>query len=204
VRSDLGFLPWKTGVRWLRVGDADRATGLGLSGAELGEAAWISAVITHAHPNALEAAIAGAWLVRAILERGCLDAALVQEAIVALEGPWRQGGTVAASLRAALEWAGRGEDWLDEDGIPPGDGGWRAGSALGLAVAAALRWPRDLRHAVERAARIRGDSDSVAALTGALLGAALGTTAIPSDWLDTLPERARLTVLVERLLGINP
>jgi ADP-ribosylglycohydrolase len=173
-------------------------------GDDLIAAARISAAVTHAHPNALEAAIAGAWLVRAILETGRWDPALVAEAIQHLEGPWQQGGTVAASLRAACAWAERGEDWLDEDGIPPGDGGWRAGSALGLAVAAALRWPEDLGLAVEKAARIRGDSDSVACLTGALLGAALGTAAIPPDWLSTLPQRTTITLLADRLLALTP
>lgn len=171
------------------------------SGADLLEAARISSLLTHAHPNALEAAMAGAWLVRAVLESGAWGGDLVRQAIGGLEGPWGQGGTVAASLMAALAWAGRGEDWLDEAVIPPGDGGWRSGSALGLAVAAALRWPEDLGLAVEKAARIRGDSDSVACLTGALLGAALGTAAIPTDWLATLPRRSEIETLADRLLA---
>jgi ADP-ribosylglycohydrolase len=173
------------------------------TGDDLIEAARISSLITHAHPNGLEAAIAAAWLVRAILDTGRWDAALVQAAIRNLEGPWQQGGTVAASLRAALDWSKRGEDWLDEDSIPPGDGGWRAGSALGLAVAAAIRWPNDLALAVERSARIRGDSDSVACLTGALLGASLGTAAIPKPWLDTLPQRTTIESLADRLLRLT-
>ncbi|MFE8034673.1 ADP-ribosylglycohydrolase family protein [Thiohalocapsa marina] len=78
------------------------------------------------------------------------------------------------------------------------------GSALGLAVAAALRWPDDLGLAVEKAARIRGDSDSVACLTGALLGAALGTAAIPSGWLSTLPDRLSISALADRLLALTP
>jgi ADP-ribosylglycohydrolase len=176
---------------------------LAYRGEDLIEAARISALLTHAHPNAVEAAIAGAWLVRAILEAGRWDAALVEEAIQGLDGPWHQGGEVAASLRAAIAWAQRGEDWLDEEAIPPGDGGWRSGSALGLAVAAALRWPEDLGLAVEKAARIRGDSDSVACLAGALLGAALGTAAIPTEWLDTLPQREAIAGLADRLLGLD-
>lgn len=166
---------------------------------DLVEAARISALITHAHPNALEAAIAGAWLVRQIVQTGRWDAALVAEAIGHLEGSWSEGGDVAASLRAALVWAERGEDWLDEAMIPPGDGGWRSGSALGLAVGAALRWPQDLAHGVEQSARIRGDSDSVACLSGALLGATLGTAAIPHAWLATLPERETIAALADRL-----
>ena len=169
---------------------------------DLIEAARISALLTHAHPNAVEAAVAGAWLVRAILETGRLDRALVEEGIRWLDGPWHQGGEVAASLRAAIAWAVRDEDWLDEEAIPPSDGGWRSGSALGLAVAAALRWSEDLGLAVEKAARIRRDSDSVACLAGALLGASLGTAAIPAEWLDTLPQREEIAGLADRLLGL--
>jgi len=174
---------------------------LAFRGEDLLEAARISSLLTHAHPNALEAAMAGAWLVGQVLATGRWGEDLVNEAIRGLDGPWAQGGTVAEGLRAALVWAGRGEDWLDEGMIPPGDGGWRSGSALGLAVAAALRWSDDLGLAVEKAARIRGDSDSVACLTGALLGAALGEAAIPPDWLGTLPRRAEIADLANRLVA---
>jgi ADP-ribosylglycohydrolase len=196
---------WKTsGIR-----DSDgcgavmRVVPLALSfrGEDLLAAARISAVVTHAHPNALEAAMAGAWLVRRVLDTGRWGSDLVAEAIRSLVGPWSQGGDVTDSLRAALVWAEQGEEWLDEGMIPPGDGGWRSGSALGLAVAAALRWSDDLGQAVEKAARIRGDSDSVACLTGALLGAALGEAAIPSEWLQTLPQRAEIAALADRLVA---
>lgn len=172
-------------------------------GATLLEAARISAAVTHAHPNALEAAMAGAWLVRQVLETGTWSGGMVAQAARYLEGAWGQGGQVAASLSAALAWADSDEAWLDEGAIPPGDGGWRAGSALGLAVAAALRWPRDLGLAVEKAARIQGDSDSVACLTGAILGAALGTAAIPSAWRETLPQRAAIDDLAARLIALG-
>lgn len=176
---------------------------LAWQGETLLEAARISAAVTHAHPNALEAAMAGAWLLRQILETGTWSGGMVAQAACYLEGVWCQGGQVATSLRAALAWADSDEVWLDEGGIPPGDGGWRAGSALGLAVAAALRWPQDFGLAVEKAARIQGDSDSVACLTGAILGAALGTAAIPSAWRETLPQRAAIDNLAERLIALG-
>lgn len=174
---------------------------LAFRGEGLLEAARISSLLTHAHPNALEAAMAGAWLVGQVLETGLWGGDLVAEAIRGLEGPWGQGGTVAEGLRAALVWARQGEDWLDEGMIPPGDGGWRSGRALGLAVAAALRWSDDLGLAVEKAARIRGDSDSVACLTGAMLGAALGEAAIPPEWLETLRRRAEIAGLADHLIA---
>lgn len=176
---------------------------LAWQGATLREAARVSATVTHRHPNALEAAMAGAWLVRKVLETGVWCGDWVAQAARLLEGTWGQGGQVAASLRAALAWAALDEEWLDEGAIPPGDGGWRAGSALGLAVAAALRWPRDIGLAVEKAARIQGDSDSVAGLTGALLGAAWGPAAIPRAWRVTLPRRAKIEDLVDRLIALG-
>jgi predicted dehydrogenase len=48
------------------------------------------------------------------------------------------------------------------------------------------------------------DSDSVACLAGALLGAALGTAAIPTQWLDMLPQRDEIAGLADRLLGLAP
>lgn len=176
---------------------------LAWDGDTLLEASRISALVTHAHPNAPEAAMTAAWLVRRILDGEAWGETLVVEAILGLEGSWSQGGTVAESLRAALAWSVRGEDWLDEKAIPPGDGGWRAGSALGLAVSAALRWPQNLGMAVEKSARIRGDSDSVACLTGALLGAALGTQAIPAHWLNTLPQAQTIADLADRLVNLS-
>jgi len=68
-------------------------------------------------------------------------------------------------------------------------------------VAAALRWSDGLGLAVEKAARIRGDSDSVACLTGALLRAVLGEAAMPPEWFQTLPRRGEIAGLADRLVA---
>ncbi len=163
------------------------------AGDTLTRSAEISARVTHAHPNALESAIAAAHLLRWLLEGEPLGAALVTRAIVSLRGPWHRGGDVARSLETALALATRTElRWLDEPAVWPGDGGWRSGSALGLALAAALAWGDDARDAIDRAARIHGDSDSVACLVGMYLGAAQGLDALPADMLAALPERTEI------------
>lgn len=171
---------------------------MAFEGDELTRAAEITARVTHAHPNALEAAIAGAHLLRWLLEGAPLDAPLVTRAVAALRGPWGRGGDVARSLEGALAHAGRGGlRWLDEGSIWPGDGGWRSGSALGLALAAALAWGDDARDAIDRGARIEGDSDSVACLVGMYLGAARGLDALPEDQLAALPERGEIERLAD-------
>ena len=106
------------------------------------------------------------------------------------------------ALQAALSFARRPEAerlWLDEPSIPDGSGGWRSASALGLAVAATLTWGRDFATAVEKGARIFGDSDSVACLVGMFLGGADGTGVLPPRWLEVLPDRQTIADLAVAL-----
>lgn len=173
------------------------ALGIAYAGEELDRAATISAQITHGHPNAAEAAIATCRLLRGALERGRFDATLVEDVLA------RQSGetVVTAALRAALCEAEKPWDgWLDEAAIPEGDGGWRSPSALGLAVTAALRWGADFATAIEKAARINGDSDSVAAITGMFLGSAGGMDALPNDWVEALFRQGQLRATVAALI----
>jgi ADP-ribosylglycohydrolase len=175
---------------------------LAYEGPELTRAAHAQAAITHAHPNAIEAAVAASHLLRWTLEQGRFHVELVQRAITQLRGTWARGGVVAEALLAAIDFTAQpGRDWLDEPSIPTGDGGWRSASALGLAVAAALYWGADFAGAVERAARIDGDSDSVACLCGMFLGAAGGTAVLPEAWLAPLPERVRIAALADGLVA---
>ena len=53
--------------------------------------------------------------------------------------------------------------------------------------------------AIDRAARINGDSDSVACLAGMFLGAAGGLEALPGRWLDALPWAGRLEKMARTL-----
>ena len=171
-------------------------------GPALTDAAEISARITHTHANALEAAIAAAHLLRWTLEEGRWAEHLVEAASRQLRGPWHRGGIVADALQAAIAFSHRPEAdhvWLDEPGIPDGGGGWRSASALGLAVAAALTWGGNFATAVEKGARIFGDSDSVACLVGMFMGGAGGTAVLPTPWLEVLPDRQIITDLATAL-----
>lgn len=171
------------------------------SGAELVAAARVQAVVTHAHPNAPAAAVAGSLLLRRLLDGASLEPATVLEVAHQVSILDEGTPTVVAALEAAVAQAGRDAlPWLDERHIPDGDGGWRSPSALGLAVVAALRWGDDFRVCVDKAARIDGDSDSVACLAGMLVGAAGGVEALPEDWLAALPRRAWLEEGVQVLL----
>lgn len=64
--------------------------------------------------------------------------------------------------------------------------GFVAEEALGIAVYAALCYSNDLRQAVTFAVNHDGDSDSTGAICGNIVGAHLGKTGIPNDWLKIL------------------
>ncbi len=67
--------------------------------------------------------------------------------------------------------------------------GWVAEECLALGLWAALAAKGDFKRGIELAARHSGDSDSVAAVCGSILGAHLGEEALPADWLEILELR---------------
>jgi ADP-ribosylglycohydrolase len=67
--------------------------------------------------------------------------------------------------------------------------GWVAEEALFLAVYYAVTYRNDAVIAVSEAARTNGDSDSIAAITGAIIGASLGGTAWPRSWRGCIERR---------------
>jgi ADP-ribosyl-[dinitrogen reductase] hydrolase len=62
-----------------------------------------------------------------------------------------------------------------------------------------LRWPEDLRAALAAVIRCGGDTDTTAAILGALVGARVGRAGIPADWLAGLWEWPRSVRWIERL-----
>ncbi len=166
------------------------------SGETLTAAARVSALVTHRHPNALDAAVVASQLLRRVLETGEVGPELVWE--VANQA---STASVRSALEAAIVQSQAPSDWLNESAIPDGDGGWRSPSALGLAIYALLLFQHQgFEVVIDKAARIHGDSDSVACLAGMFYGAAHGVEALPSRWLDLLTEGAEIGRVVQQLL----
>ena len=68
-----------------------------------------------------------------------------------------------------------------------------------VAVHAWLSFPDDYKSAVLAVIRCGGDTDTTAAVTGAIVGAAVGTTGIPDEWLSALAEWPRTITWMKRL-----
>lgn len=64
--------------------------------------------------------------------------------------------------------------------------GWVGDEAIAIAVFCALRYQDDLAQCLSAAVTHGGDSDSTGAIAGNIIGAWLGASAIPRDWLETI------------------
>jgi ADP-ribosylglycohydrolase len=155
-------------------------------------AARVQALVTHGHPNAEASAVFGCRLLRRVLERGVLEVEDIRGLMEEVDND-----DLRAGLEAVLALADTEFDRLPEGEVPTYDGGWRSVSALCLALLAALRWPDDARTAIDRAARIDGDSDSVACVAGLFIGAT--GAELPADWLAVLPRREEMRQLAREL-----
>jgi ADP-ribosylglycohydrolase len=97
---------------------------------------------------------------------------------------WDEMGAVLDKLEEALGRGGTQRDVADAVGE-----GWAGDQAVGAALYAFLRHRDDPVEAVRYAARSRGDSDSIASITGALCGACYGITAWPERWTRRVESR---------------
>ncbi len=68
-----------------------------------------------------------------------------------------------------------------------------------VALYAWLRFPSDFRKAIEAVVRMGGDTDTTAAIVGALAGATVDASRIPQDWLYGLIEWPRTVTWIQTL-----
>lgn len=173
--------------------------------------AAISAVVTHAHPMAVAATVAQAWLVArpAVTAPGTLDA---DDLLADLSGvladvhdpgePECKPDADGRRVRLAERLAEVG-DHLDDD---PGEAfefsynGAFVLESLPSALWCFLRSPEDPEQVLMTAANGGRDADTVAAMAGNLVGAYLGDSALPERWRgDDLEDGERLRALADGL-----
>ena len=142
------------------------------------------AAITHSHPDGIAPAGALAVIVGALVDGTHLDDALdaAEEAVAATSAPGTQ-----RLLRAGRELGARGVP--DAVALERLGGGWVGDEALGIAVACAVGGADDPVAGLLASVNHSGDGDSTGAVTGNILGAALGRAWIPDEWTATLELR---------------
>lgn len=100
-------------------------------------------------------------------------------------------GTGKMTERAALDGFGDADAGVVLEQLQ----GWAAHEAIAAAVFLVARHPEDIRAALLAGANAPGDSDSIATLAGALLGARLGFDSLPSDWVRDVERSGELLAL---------
>lgn len=191
VRLWLGWSPERSGVRSAGNGPLMRAPVIGVvarDDAHLVELVAVSTRMTHVDPRAEQAAIAIARLARA-----AEDPALV---IRSIEDPELRARTQRA-LTAAHARA-------DLDGLAAALGFTRGASGfvndtLPAVVFCWQRWSHEPATAIEAAIRLGGDTDTIAALVGALAGAHAGPEVFPAGWLADIHDWPLTLATIHRL-----
>ncbi|MFI2373239.1 ADP-ribosylglycohydrolase family protein [Streptomyces sp. NPDC018833] len=189
----------------------------GLSADQRAGTAQLQSALTHGHPTALAASDLTAHAVH-LLAQGAEPTGLVgrlrsyayenrgryherwlgnlwtyshdptPEAFIARG--WDECLQILERLAAALRSP---EPELDPC-LATGDG-WIAEEALATSLLCFLMFPGDPLTALRRAACTRGDSDSLACLTGAFAGAHLGADAWPDEWAERIEYGEELLAL---------
>ncbi len=149
--------------------------------------------LTHRHPMATSACAALAVGVATLL-RGEPDDPIDPVADAMIAAARRHSRPTAEMMTAAAAEA--------RDGTPPEVTlarleGWRGDEAIAAALYVLLRHPDDPRAALLEAANTPGDSDSIATLVGALLGARRGLGALPARWVREVERSRALQALGE-------
>ncbi len=167
-----GFWPW--------VGDSTRLTHTDRQ-ADLGATAIRLVALTAAHERTkLPDPMEWAWL----------DATSHCE-----ESPTRRN---LSAIRPAFDANKSVAEFAAELKLTRGVTGYIA-HTVPVAIYAFLKHPDDYRTAVESVIRLGGDTDTVAAITGALVGARVGKAGIPKEWLDRWADWPRSVAWMEKL-----
>ena len=203
LRLWLGFSPQRSGVMSAGNGPAMRSALLGVyfDDAEQRSAfVTASSEITHRDPRAIIAAIAVAETARwMIQERNDVEALTNLFASLSDRPDW---GELIGKIRVRLMQNERVGSFAEAIGARDSVSGY-AFHSVPVAIYAAIRHNDDFAAALTEVISCGGDTDTMGAITGALVGARVGVSGIPAPWRDRIADYPRsislLLQLAERL-----
>lgn len=215
LKSCIGFSPARSGVFSAGNGAAMRVALLGVVYAQqpvaLRQAVTAATLLTHTDPKALAGALAVAVAASTASSLGAAPATLrwaefhryFQEIALPQEATLLATGFSLIQTGLTRSWSVA--EFADQSGCPRGVSGYVL-ETVPVALYAWLRHGNDYREAVSAVVACGGDTDTVGAITGALLGAGLGPAGIPPAWLtrhwEFLGVFSRLGRLADALLPL--
>ncbi len=159
-------------------------------------------VMTHIHPEAIEAAVLQARTIGLLLQADKLPDP--QDLLAVLTGylPESILNSMLQVLAELLRQKATAEEVIARFGC-----GVRSADSWPPALWAALRYLEDPEEAIVQAVNLGGDSDTIGAMTGALVGALHGERWFPNRWYDNLENgrngRDQLIRVAEQLAEIS-
>ncbi len=204
-QAALSGLPWRKaagelfdGAGSFGNGGAMRVAPVALVGRPLPQVLdWArrSARVTHTHPLGQAGAA---------LQAAAVSLAISSERDVALDPAWFLAALGACHEHPAFTPRLRRLAYLLDDERPG-----RATRALGHGIAALesvpaailafLRNPDDPAAVIEYAVRLGGDTDTIAAMAGAMAGARCGGSALPAEWVQRIEHGRRIMWVADML-----
>lgn len=203
MKLSLGVSPARSGVFSAGNGPSMRSAILGVAIQDLDQLRkWvsISSRATHTDPKADYAAYAVA-LAAHDAAAGTLGTG--DDYLARLRVGLRNEGAseLIQLLEQAVASAQRGEsprEFASSLGLARGVSGY-CYHTVPVALQAVFRYPGDVRRGVPDVIRCGGDTDSLAAVVGGILGAQTGRAGIPEEWLRGIVDRPRSVRWMERL-----
>ncbi|MFG0296299.1 MAG: ADP-ribosylglycohydrolase family protein [Maioricimonas sp. JB045] len=192
LRSTVGYGPDRSGVFSAGNGPAMRSAILGAAIADLDQLrklVCVSTRITHTDPKAEQGARAVALAARCARVESDPDATaffslLESELVDEQAAPFRKR---LNAVKASLEERQPTTEFAASFCRPGGVTGYVL-ETVPVALHAWLSHPRDFAGAVTAVIRSGGDADTTAAITGGIVGAAVGREGIPPEWLHRLSD----------------
>ncbi len=164
----------------------------------LKQIASISGKMTHGHPTADAACVAGALSIAHVLEGKSpteISELLMQETRNMSE-------EFTQILGKARDLADSSVD--DYHGLTTLGQGWVGDEAFAMSFFLFLRHPDDFEKAVVVGANHSGDTDSVASIAGGMIGARIGAQKLPKKWIERLTNVEVLLELGDRIFEVYP
>ncbi|MEM7560846.1 MAG: ADP-ribosylglycohydrolase family protein [Planctomycetota bacterium] len=190
----LGVPPEKSGVQSAGNGPAMRAAIVGVASQDLEqliELNRVSSRITHKDPKAEYGALAISLAAHLAASEAAVSPRDYLEKFVSLpnagDEAWQE---LVVLLQAVVDSAEAGDATLDfaiQLGLEKGVSGYVYHS-VPVALHAWMTHRDDFASAVQNVIRCGGDTDTVAAMAGGIIGAQFGSECIPRDWLARMAE----------------
>lgn len=202
LRLWLGVSPKRSGVFSAGNGPAMRCGILGAAISDvdaLQQYVHATSRLTHTDPKAEYGAFAIALAVHLVTHRESVTPSeYLEELKQSLPGEAAEFIGLIDRVVASVASKQSTEDFALACGFSKGVSGYVYHS-VPIAIHAWLSHPKDFEAAIQASVRCGGDTDTVAAMVGGIVGATVGREEIPTEWLSKLCEWPRSVSWMERL-----